>query len=297
MSFHRKKDYKANQDNLGVIKIFKDLEELKKEVKEINKEINLDHILGLDFPFLESENGFTLMNLPLYREEQKNSVFVSGDKVLVYSSIDIERFESKFKKMFKRKHGESTVVIYHILKNIFKNYSQQFEKIRDLMNELDLDPILDSVEGAGRTLRRLTDRLEGLLHVIIELKRKEIEAFNVDIVAFDYEMLNTETRYLLERSRSHIYRIASLRTKSEMKSNKELNDTMKRLTVITTFLAIASIVVNVPGTVGAIFGIPALSDTYFTKHTEGLVLVLILTTLLSLVLGYFYWKSLHLKSP
>ncbi len=280
-----------------MIKIFSDLEEFKKEVREINKEINLDHILNLDFPFLESENGFTLMNLPLYREEQKNSVFVSGDKVLVYSSIDIEKFESKFKKALKRKHGESTVVIYHILKNVFKNYSQQFEKIRDLMNELDLDPILDSVEGAGRALRRLTDRLEGLLHVIIELKRKEIESFNVDIVTFDYEMLNTETRYLLERSRSHIYRIASLRTKSEMKSNQELNNTMKKLTVIMTFLSIAAIVVNVPGTVGAIFGIPALSSAYFEGHIVLLVITLIFTTILSILLGWLYWKSLKLKSP
>lgn len=279
-----------------MIKIFNDLEEFKKEVKEINKEINLDKILEIDFPFLECENGFTLMNLPLYREEQKNSVFVSEDKVLVYSSINIETFENKFKKMFKRKHGESTIVIYYILKNILKNYSQQFEKIRELMNELDLDPILDSVEGSGRTLRRLTDRLEGLLQVIIELKQKEIEAFNVDIVSFDYEMLNTETRYLLERCRSHIYRIASLRTKSEMKSNKELNDTMKRLTVIMTFLTIVSIVVNVPGTIGAIFGIPALSEAYFTKHTGGLVLTLILTTIISIMLGYIYWRSLHLRN-
>ena len=279
-----------------MIKIFGDLEEFKKEVKEINKEINLDSILSLDFPFLECENGFTLMNLPLYREEQKNSVFVFGDKILVYSSIDTTTFENKFKKMFKRKHGESTVVIYYILKNVLKNYSQQFDKIRDLMNDLDLDPVLDSIEGAGRTLRKLTDRLEGLLHVIIELKQKEIEDFNVDIVSFDYEMLNTETRHWLERCRSHVYRIASLRTKHEMKANADLNNTMKRLTVIMTFLTIVSVVVNVPGTVGAIFGIPALSDAYFTKHTGGLVLTLILTTTLSIILGYVYWKSLNLKN-
>jgi len=279
-----------------VIKIFSDFEEFKKEVRRINKEINLDFILSLDFPFLECENGFTLMNLPLYREEQKNSVFISEDKVLVYSSINRGAFENKFKKMLKKKHGESTVVIYYIIRNVLKNYSQQFDKIRDLMNELDLDPILDSIEGSGRALRKLTDRLEGLLHVIIKLKQEEIEDFNFDIVAFDYEMLNTETRHWLERCRSHTYRIASLRTKHEMKSNAELNYTMKRLTVIMTFLTIVSVVVNVPGTVGAIFGIPALSDAYFTKHTGGLVLTLILTTTLSMVLGYIYWKSLNLKN-
>jgi Mg2+ and Co2+ transporter CorA len=82
-----------------------------------------------------------------------------------------------------------------------------------------------------------------------------------------------------------------------MQSNKELNATMGRLTVIMTFLTIVSIVVSVPGTVGAIFGIPALSDAYFRPHTLLLVLVLIMTTLLSIVLGFAYWKSLNLRSP
>jgi hypothetical protein len=81
-----------------------------------------------------------------------------------------------------------------------------------------------------------------------------------------------------------------------MRSNRELNDTMKKMTVIMTFLTIISIVVNVPGTVGAIFGIPALSDAYFESHTTFLVITLILTTLLSMFLGVIYWRSLKLKS-
>ena len=79
-----------------------------------------------------------------------------------------------------------------------------------------------------------------------------------------------------------------------MNSNRELNTTITRLTVIMTFLTIVSIVVNVPGTIGAIFGIPALSDAYFHNHTQSLILALIATTFLSIFLGYFYWKSLKL---
>ena len=80
-----------------------------------------------------------------------------------------------------------------------------------------------------------------------------------------------------------------------MKSNRELNDTMKKLTVIMTFLTIVSIVVNVPGTIGAIFGIPALSNAYFDSHTPTLIITLVLTTILSILLGYMYWKYLKLK--
>ena len=85
-----------------------------------------------------------------------------------------------------------------------------------------------------------------------------------------------------------------MRTKSEMASNRELNTTITRLTVIMTFLTIINIVVNVPGTIGAIFGIPALSDVYFRNNTQLLILTLIAATGLSIFLGYFYWKSLKL---
>jgi len=62
-----------------------------------------------------------------------------------------------------------------------------------------------------------------------------------------------------------------------------------------TFLTIVSIVVNVPGTIGAIFGIPALSDAYFNSHTSLLIITLIITTLLSVILGFIYWRYLNLK--
>ena len=164
------------------------------------------------------------------------------------------------------------------------------------MNDLDLDPHLDLIEDTGRQLRKLTDRMEGLFQIIIELKEEEINCFNPLLINFEYDVLSTEARYWLERFRSHIYRISSLRTKSEMRSTKELNDTMKKLTVITTFLTITSIVVNVPGTIGAIFGIPALSNAYFESHVTMLVATLVTTTVLTVLFGLMYWKHLGLKS-
>jgi len=280
-----------------VIKILGDIEDLKKEISSLNLNINVEPILNIDLPFMENQESFTLINIPFYHiENNRNLIFVADEKTIIYSPIKLDNLESKFKKLLKKKHGESTIIIFLILKTVLKNYFHEFERIRDIMNALDLNPLLDSIEEAGKELRKLTDRTEGLLQLIIELKEKEVEAFDTTSIAFDYEMLNTETRYALERCRSHVYRISSLRTKSEMKSNKELNDTMKKLTVIMTFLTIVSIVVNVPGTIGAIFGIPALSDAYFEAHIVGLVTTLILTTALSVLLGYLYWRSLKLKT-
>jgi len=280
-----------------MIKLIQSLDELKEEIKQLNIELELNDIIKIDLPFIDSYENFTIINVPSYGTgEHESIVIVTEKKILVYSSLKPAKTEKKFERLIQKKHGESSVNIYLILKSILKNYSSEFIRIRDIMNHLDLDPLLDSIEEIGRDLRKLTDRIECLFQIVIELKESEIDCFNPSLIDFEYELFATETRYWLDRCRSHVYRIASLRTKSEMRSNKELNDTMKKLTVIMTFLTIVSIVVNVPGTVGAIFGIPALSNAYFESHTTFLIITLISTTIFSMLLGYLYWKSLNLKN-
>ncbi len=272
------------------------LEQLSEHINKENQDIHIENIAAIDFPFLDSQQDYTILSVPSYNEHKHNIVFVCKNTYIL-SPESIQNIEVKFKTQIKKKHGESTISILVLLKAILKNYSREFEIIREKMNQLDLHPIIEDIELDGRALRKLTDRLEALSHVILQLKEREIEAFDTKLISFDYEILQTETRYWLERCRSHAYRIASLRTKCEMKANAELNSTMKKLTVITTFLSIAAIVTNIPGTIGAIFGIPALSDAYFTGHTNALLVTLVATTLLSIVLGFVYWKSLKLKSP
>ena len=280
-----------------MIKVVESLEDLKKEIKEINNDVEIDQILGIDLPFIDSQTNFTIINIPSYNKEgHTNFIFVSGDKTIIFSQVKQLKLEKNLEKVIKKKLGESTISIFMMLKSILKNYSQEFLRIREIMNKLEMDLNLDSIEEIGRDLRKLTDLIEGLFQIIIELKEDEIDCFDTSLVTLEYELFSTEARYWLERCRSHNYRIASLRTKSEMRSNRELNDTMKKLTVIMTFLTIASIVVNVPGTIGAIFGIPALSNAYFESHTTMLIITLIMTTILSMLLGYVYWKSLKLKS-
>ena len=280
-----------------MIRFFDNFEKFKKEVLELGCNIEINKISDLDFPFFESQDKFALVYIPEYNVAQpKNFILMSKEYTFAYTSKELDNYGRNFKQIIKKPYGESTLITFLLLKNVLKNYSGEFEKIRSEMNRLDLNPILERIENAGRALRRLTDRIEELFQLMIVLKEREIKQFNTKLISFDYEILNAETRYWLDRCRSHVYRIASLRTKSEMKSNKELNETMKRLTVIITFLTIVSIVVNVPGTIGAIFGIPALSDFYFRGNAVFLVLTLILATLLSIVLGYLYWKSLKLQN-
>src|SRR3989344_3433046 len=273
-----------------MIKFFNNLKEFKKEVLSLNLEIELDAIIDLDFTFFEIHDKYTLLNISDYDQiNPKNILLISKKHILVYSNKNFNNYEKNFKNIIKKPYGETTIIILLLLKNILKNYSHEFQKIREGMNSLEFDPVIEKVEKFGRELRRLTDRFEELVQLIITLKERDIKEFNTSLIMFDYDILNAEARYWLERCRSHIYRIASLRTKSEMPSNRELNATITRLTVIMTFLSIIGIVVSVPGTIGAIFGIPALSNAYFEKHTYGLVLILVSSTLITIFLGYLDW--------
>ncbi|MEK6932487.1 MAG: CorA family divalent cation transporter [Nanoarchaeota archaeon] len=278
-----------------MIKFFNDLETFKKQISQLNLELNIDAVFNLDFAFFERHDKYTLISIPDYDVESENILLIHKNNCYIYTIKNFNNFQKRFKKILSKKFGESTVMILLLFKVILKNYSQEFLKIRSQMNALDLNPFLDKIEESGRSLRHLTDRIEELVNLIITLKETEVKEFDTSLITFDYDMLNAEARYWLERCRSHIYRVASLRTKSEMLSNRELNVTMKRLTVIMTFLSIIGIVVSVPGTIGAIFGIPALSDAYFKQHTLGLVFALIFATILTVILGYIYWRSLKLK--
>jgi hypothetical protein len=271
------------------------LEKFKEEIEKLKIVIDVEGIAKLSFPYLENSDKYTILSMPSYDvNSPQNILYLSKKIVVVYSKLAFNHYEKKLKSVPKGQYVESTIITFILLKMVLRSYVHKFEDLRTTMNALDLNPILDSIENSGRALRALTDRLEEMVNIMITFKEKELEEFSTELISSDYELFSSETRYLLERSRSHIYRIASLRTKSEILSNRQLNMTMKRLIAITTFLAIVSIVVSVPGTIGAIFGIPALSDAYFTGHTTLLTLVLIASTLLSIVLGYAYWKSLRL---
>ncbi|MEK6898926.1 MAG: hypothetical protein AABW79_02400 [Nanoarchaeota archaeon] len=278
------------------MKFSSSIEDFEKEVKKIVEEDDLKQMFAIDFPFFEKHPKFTLISVPLYSNEMKRVAMLLSKKEVYVCAPSMPLIDKKrYGDIMKEQFGESTVTAVFVLKSILKDYARELIRLREVMNQLDIEPVLEDIEDSGRALRKLTDRCEELVRLIIDLKEYEINEFDPTLISFDYELLNTEARYLLERCRSHVYRISSLRTKFEMRSNRELNDTMHRLTVIVTFLTIISIVVSVPGTIGAIFGIPALSDAYFEGNAFILVLSLVALTLLSVALGFLYWKSLGLK--
>ncbi len=104
-----------------MIKITENLDELKREIASLNKDIEIDRIVNIDLPFIESQKEFTVINIPSYGGEKNNNIiFIIEKKVFVYTSINLKKFERKFEKIIKKKNGESTVSIFMLLKSILK---------------------------------------------------------------------------------------------------------------------------------------------------------------------------------
>lgn len=279
-----------------MIKVYTKIDDFKKDIDKLKHDVDIETLTSKDFTFFEHDDGFTLIYIPDYDLVDPENIIVVHEKdVYLYTTKKFNNYQKEFSSIIKKSYGESTAIILVLLKTILKNYSQEFDKVRTGLTALEEDPILDKVEESGRSLRRLTDRFEELYQLIIVLKERDIKEFNTSYIMFDYDILNAEARYWLDKCRSHVYRISSLRTKSEMKSTRELNATMRKLTVIMTFLTIVGIVVNVPSSVGGVFGIPAFSDAYFKNNIQLMVWALILSTGLSALLGLWYWKSLKLS--
>jgi len=278
-------------------KLFTDFGDFEKEVEELGLKVDLKELTSFDYNFIQIYDKFTLINLRDYSKEQNKIILLSPKGAFIYGDIPITESQLKnFNSTLKKKQGESTVVTFLVLDFILLNYKAEFENIRRRIIQLEQSLEINKIEEEGNILRKLIDRLEDFGDIIIKIEERKIEEFNSNLIKYDYSILTTESKYWLDRCRSNMYRIASLRTKCDIKSNSELNSKITKLTVIITFLTIVTIVISIPGTIGAIFGIPALSNAYFEGHSNSLIFILITSILISILLGYIYWKNLNLKT-
>lgn len=277
-------------------KIFTDFNEFSKELQEAGLKIDIEELTILNHNFLQTYNHFTILSVVDYDKEPSNIIVLSPKDTFLYTKkiVDKQRLK-QFNNILGKKHGDSTVMTFLVLQAVLNNYKSEFEEIRNHLIQLERTLEINKIEEEGIRLRKLIDRLEDFVDIVIKLEERDLAEFDSKLIKYDYNILTAESKYWLERCRSNMYRIASLRTKCDIKSNSELNERITKLTVIMTFLTITSIVIAIPGTIGAIFGIPALSNAYFEGHNSLLVITLIIATLLSILFGYLYWKGLKLK--
>jgi magnesium transporter len=233
-----------------MLKTFSDFNAFQDEARKMGVTDDLAKLLSLDLTFFENYPQYSIINLRDYGEEPNNMLILSEAESILYST---KRFLDKDYAMFKhtleKKHGESSVLAYLVLRDVLRNYSERFEKINSEIDEMEALLDADRIVDLGKALRKLTDKVEDFQDLMIKLADRQVTEVNTQYIEYDYDVLTAKSRHMLDRCRSHAGQVTGLRNEVELKAAKDLNkriidltDIMKKLTAITVILLIPNII-------------------------------------------------------
>ena len=235
-----------------MIRTFSDFNEFQSAARELGIEVDLQALTVLDTLFFETYKNYLIINARDHSENPNNLLILSKENNLFYGQ---KQFTSKDYKMFRlslrNPFGESTVLAFLALQEVMNNYSTRFESLHNELDEAEKKLDVDKLDSLSRAFRKLADRLEDFLDLLIKLEDRKFQQVRTNYISYDYDVLLAKTRHLLDRSRNQLGRISGLRNELEIKETRKLNErisnltlVMKRLTALTVILMIPTIITS-----------------------------------------------------
>lgn len=238
-----------------MIETFTNFERFESEAKKIGVEVDLRALLTLDFLFLEEYKDFVILSLRDFEKEPSNIFILSLNKNLLYSEKEFtDRDFRMFSRTIQKKYGESSVLVYLVAKAVLESYTKKFEEINRLIDEFEAGNELERFEDTNISLRKTMDRVEDFLNILIALEERKIRQVNTALISYDYELLMSRTRHLLDRCRNHVNQMRDIRTQIEMRSNIELNKRIEHLTNIMKKLTALTLIFMIPNIIASHYG-------------------------------------------
>ncbi|MFH1779875.1 MAG: CorA family divalent cation transporter [Candidatus Micrarchaeota archaeon] len=272
-----------------MIKTFTDYEEFKKEVEKTKLPITIDELKNVSVGFLEEYEEFVVISLPSYSDSPLNILLLSKNENYSITSKTIDQASLKqFKLLANKQFGESTSLSFLVFRNILANYAEKFSKLAYEIEQHEENLDLESLEEANNGLRRLTNRVEDLLDIAISVEENKIRQIKTNYLRYDYDVLLAKIQNLLDRCRNHLNQLRDLRETIQIQAQSKLSSSIEKLTVITIFLTVISVVIAIPNTVGTIFGVPSISEIV---EAQTVIEILGISLVLSVVWGIYYWNK------
>jgi len=238
-----------------LIESFTNFERFEAEAKKLGVEVDLRALLTLDFLFLEEYKDFVILSLRDYEKEPSNILILSLEKNLLYSGKEFaDRDFRMFSHTIQKKYGESSVLTYLVCKAVLESYTKKFEELNAVIDEFEAGRELDRFEDSSISLRKTMDRVEDFLNILITLEERKIRQVNTGFISYDYELLISRSRHLLDRCRNHVNQLRDIRTQIEMRSTIELNKRIERLTDIMKKLTALTLIFMIPNIIAGHFG-------------------------------------------
>ncbi|HLC37920.1 MAG TPA: CorA family divalent cation transporter [Candidatus Norongarragalinales archaeon] len=271
-----------------MIETFTDFAQFKKKAQELGVGVNLDELLAIDITFLESYEDYVIINVKIAGENPNNILVLSSRDALLYSN---KTFGEKDYKMYRytleKDFGEATVLAFLTLRSVLDEYLASFKVLDDKIDSLETAYDPNAAEESTMKLRRLTNRVEDFVNLLISLEERKIKQVSTNLVGYDYGLVLAKAQHLLDRCRNHLSQLRDIRSEIEVKGTSNLSKNIEKLTVIMAVLTVFSVVISIPNTVATIFGIPHVSEVMEIQTT---VIVLAASTFLALLWGVHYWR-------
>ncbi|MBI3587951.1 hypothetical protein HY995_00895 [Candidatus Micrarchaeota archaeon] len=278
-----------------MIRNFTEFAEFEKAVKGFGVEVDLKSLTELDFNFFDKYGRYVIINLRDFSENPNNLMVLSEGDSFLYSSKRIDESQFRlFRHTMKKKFGESTVLTYLVFKSVLSSYSNAFERINAEIDEEDerLNP--HQVERLGRRLRKLGDKVEDIVDLMIKLEDRDIREVNTAFISYDYDVMLAKLRHLLDRIKSHSQQIVGLRNEIEIRNTYELNKRIENLSDVVKKLTAITIIFMIPTIVAGHFGMNlGHLSTLLDVTQPGAEATIIGWTIVAMVAmaGFLKWKD------
>ncbi len=278
-----------------MIETFTDFAQFKKKAQEIGVGVNLDELLAVDIVFLESYEDYLIISVKDYSQNASNGLsnnilILSEKDVLLYSD---KTFGEKDYKMFRftlqKQFGESTVIALLALREIFNNYQNAFKTIDEKIDLLERAYDIENAEETTVKLRKLTNRIEDLEHLLVSLEERKIRQVDTSLVAYDYRLMITKAQHLLDRCRNHLNQIRDIQREADMRQTRETNKRIEDLTNVMKKLTAITVILMIPNIIAGHFG---MNFRYMPELTvEWAYPAVIALQVLMMVIGFIYFKK------
>lgn len=276
-----------------MIRTFSDFNEFKAVAVELGLGMDLQDLTNLDVLFFEQDKSFLILNIRDYGENPNNLLILSKDNSLLYSG---KQFTSKDYKLFRlsmqEPFGESTVLTFLALREALNSYSARFEQLHAELDMVEKTLDVDKLDDIGKAFRRLQDKLEDFVDLLIKLRDRKVPQVNTKYVSYDYNVLTGKAQHMLDRNKNQLSRIGGLRNEIEVKETRVLNKRIEYLSEVVKRLTAITIIFMIPTVISSHFGMNV--DLGLAKLPNAELIILGITAAMMIIVALFLKKKDYL---
>lgn len=274
---------------------FSNFDDFVKKAQEIGITSDLKALLTLDIIFYEEYEDYLILSLTEFDSTPNKILVLSERNNLVYPEVvNAKHALYSIQAKGKEKVRETTVTAFLVLKKTLSTYIAYFEKLNKQTDQVSATLDLDEIEAIDKRLKKFGDAVHDFESLLIELEESTFKFVDAEIIGYDYDILLAKATHLSDRVRGLKKELLAVRGKCEVRFSKELNTNIVRLTQIMAFLTIVTVILTVPNTIATMFGVPSLNQI---AGLEIYAIAMVVTTLLAIVISFYYIRKWNLKSP